>query len=646
MAPDDDLRGASYRFGVFEVDSRTGELRKHGRPLKLRGRPFDILVLLLGRRGDVISRDELRQRLWPADTFVDFDHGLNSAVNRLRETLGDSAGSPRFIETLPKHGYRCIAPIEVIDQRQPATVAPAAPASMVPAEPIPVRDVPRPAPVSLPSRLVLPLAAGALALTVVVAAAYLKVSHPTPAPHSAKMTLAVLPFENLSSDADQDFFSDGFTEEMIAELGKLDPDHLGVIARTTTRLYKDARKGIGQIRQELGVDYVLEGSIRRANDRMRITAQLIQTGDMTHLWAESYDRDVSDVLTIQTEVAMKIARSLTLALHRPEAKPTNATASSAAYDLYLRGRFFRDQATEGSTRKAIEYFQRAVAADAKYARAYAGMADAYWLLGAPGWEVEQPAALLQKAQASAEQALALDPLLADAHAVLAMIRLSYRWDREGSEQEIREAIRLNPSYAQAHQYYSTTLTSMGRFGEAIAEAKRALDLDLLSAPASTTLGIRYYYAGRMPDAIAQFSKTLETSPEFAIAHWGLAQAYRASGGTARELDELQRAVDLSGNSAYMRAHLAYGLAASGERERAMAIQRELETEGRERYTSPYHLALIAAGIGDRDAMMRALERAFADRSGWMVFLPVEPEFERVRQTPEFQRLLARVQPMR
>jgi len=650
-----------YRFGVFEADGRTGELRKQGRALKLRGRPFDILLLLLNRHGDLISRDELRQQLWPADTFVDFDHGLNSAMNRLREALGDSADSPRFIETLPKRGYRFIVPVELIDRLQsgradrvdvadpphvvrtttPSESALAAVAAAAPA------SAPSPLRVGLSpmSRAVMAAAVASLAIAIAIAVLYLRIGQGAPA-HSSKMTLAVLPFENLSAEADQDFFTDGFTDEMIAELGKLDPGHLGVIARTTTRLYKNARKDIGQIHQELGVDYVLEGSIRRAANRVRITAQLVQTRDMTHLWAESYDRDVSDVLTIQSEVAMKIAHSLTLALRGPDAQPARGTTSSTAYDLYLRGRAFREQATEESTHKAIEYFQRSIAADPQYARAYAGMADAYWLLGAPGWEVDQPMGLLQRAQASAERALAIDRQLAEAHAVLAMIRLSYRWDRAGSELEIQEALRLNPSSAIAHQYYSTTLTTMGKFDEAIAEARRALDLDPLSAPASTTLGIRYWYGGRLAEAMIQFSKTLDATPEFAIAHWGLAQAHLANGNNARAIDELQRALELSGNSAYMRAHLAFGLAKAGNRERALSIQRELQNESRERYQSPYHDALIALGLGDRTAMMRALERVFADRSGWMMFLPVEPEFASVRATPEFQRLLARVAPIK
>jgi adenylate cyclase len=426
----------------------------------------------------------------------------------------------------------------------------------------------------------------------------------------------------------------------------LDPDHLGVIARTTTMLYKGARKDVGQIRHDLGVDYVLEGSIRRAGTRMRITAQLVQTTDMTHLWAESYDRDVSDVLAIQSEVAMKIARSLTLALKRPRTDAARTASSSfPAYELCLRGKSYREQATEEGARKAIEYFQKAIAVDPTYAPAHSGLADCYRLLGAPGWEVEQPAELLRKAKAGAERALQLDSQSSEAHAVLSMVKLDYDWDLPGAEREVLEAIRLNPSSVQAHQYYSSVLTTMKRLEEAVREAHRAMELDPLSAIAGASLAIRYWYAGRIDEAIAGFNKTLEVTPEFGVAHWGLAQCYRQRGDTARELEELRRAVALSGNSAYMRAHLAYGLATSGDRERALAIRRELEAEARERYASPYHFALIAAGLRDQAGMMSALERAFTDRSGWMVFLPVEPEFSGVRQLPEFQRLLARVKPL-
>jgi len=655
MAPHD-APPVLYRFGLFEADSRTGELRKQGRPLRVRGRPIDILLLLLQRPGDVVTRDELRQNLWPADTFVDFDHGLNSAVNRLRDALGDSAENPRFVETLPKRGYRFVAPVEAILSAAPAaaTVAAVPEPAPIPAvvleETDPVAAISA-APVSRPlfrlslaSGLVLAVAAVMLIAAAVVATRSLRPASAS-RPPGDKTTLAVLPFQNLSADREQDFFSDGFTEEMIAELGKLDPDHLGVIARTTTMLYKNAGKTVGQIRQELGVDYVLEGSIRRSANRIRITAQLVQTTDMTHLWAESYDREVADVLGIQSEVAMKIAHSLTLALSRPHSG-AGQTASFPAYELFLRGKFYRDQATEEGARKAIEYFQRALQIDSSYAAAHAGLADCYRLLGAPGWEVEQPAELLRKAKAGAERALALDPGSSEAHAVLSMVKLDYDWDQAGSEREVLEAIRLNPSSVQAHQYYSSTLQTMGRADEAIREAHRAMELDPLSAIAGTTLGIRLWYAGKIDEAIAEFKKTLDANPEFGVAHWGLGQCYRQRGDTEHELQELRRAVELSGNSAYMRAHLAYGLAVAGDRDHARAIQQELEIEGRERYASPYHFALIAAGLGDRAKVASSLERAFTDRSGWMVFLPVEPEFDGVRDMPEIQQLLARVKSAR
>ena len=623
---------AAFRFGLFEVNGRSGELLKQGRSVRLRGRPFEILLFLLERHGDVITREELKRRLWSSDTFVDFDHGLNTAVNRLRDALGDSADNPRFIETLPKRGYRFIAPIDVL-----ATAA---------SEPLPPRESRegRVFQLSLPSRLVLAVAGTALVVAVAGASLYMRDRSAAP-PAGSQMTLAVLPFQNLSSDPDQEFFSDGFTEEMIAEIGRLDPARLGVIARTTTMLYKGARKTVGQIRQELGVDYVLEGSVRRAGNRVRITAQLVQAQNMTHLWAESYDRDVSDVLAIQSEVAMRIARALALALPRPGAPPGHTVAASfPAYEHVLRGRMYREQATEESARKAIEHYQRALALDPASAAAYAGLADAYWLLGSPGWEVERPDTLLEQAKANAERALAIDPRSAEAHTVMAMVKLHYDWDAAGSEREIQESLRLNPSFARARQYYSATLTTMGRFDEAVAEARRAMQVDPLSAPAATEVALRYWYARRPDEACAEFTNTVEASPEFGLARWGLAQCYRRRGDRARSLDELTRAVQLSGNSAYMRAHLAYGLAMADNRARAVAIRQELEAEARERYASPYHFALIASGLGDRDAAVKWLQEAFEHRSGWMMFLSIDPEFDTLRETPEVRNLITRVRP--
>jgi TolB-like protein/DNA-binding winged helix-turn-helix (wHTH) protein/tetratricopeptide (TPR) repeat protein len=644
-----------YRFGLFEVDERRGEVRKHGLRIRLRGRPFDILLILLERHGELISRDDFRTRLWPVDTFVDFDHGLNTAVNRLREILGDSADSPRFIETVPRKGYRFIAPVDVLQVRDPLPISlpNAAPDSTAAAPPLsslpPAAVLPAPVPdppIRTPARLARwrwPLALGALLIlvsAVVVFKPRFLAGAPTAAPRP--MRLAVLPFENLSQDPAQDFFSDGFTEEMISELGALDPTRLGVIARTTSMQYKSTKKNVGEIGAELGVDYVLEGSVRRFGDRLRITAQLAEARTQTQLWSESYDRKAADVIGIQTDVAMAIARSLTPALTSRGALAANGTGSPSfsAYELTLRGRFFREQATEASTRKAIDHFERAIASDPSYAAAYAGLGDAYRLLGAPGWEVEKPEGLLKKAREAGERALALDPSSSDAHIVMSMVHFTYDWDLQAADQEAREAIRLNPSSSKAHQYYSGILTAAGRMDEAIAEARRAMELDPLSATAGTTLGVRLLYAGKTAEAARIFERTLEVSPAFAVAHWGLAQCYREMGRIEDELDELTKAVTFSDNSAYMRAHLGYGFAKNGDRGHAEAIARELEAESGTRYVAPYHLALIAAGLGDTAGATKWLQRALADRSGWMMFLPVQPEFQKVRQAPDVQRLLA------
>ena len=635
-----------YRFGLFEVDERRGEVRKQGLRIRLRGRPFDILLILLEKPGEIVTREDLRARLWAADTFVDFDHGLNTSVNRLREVLGDAADSPRFIETIPRKGYRFIAPVDVLAVRDIVTpaAAPALPAP--PSAPDAGSRVDAVSGRSTSGRSrALRFALAAVFVAITTALIWIGIRPASSSGAGGRMRLAVLPFENLSGDPEQEFFSDGFTEEMIAELGSLEPSRLGVIARTTSMRYKGTQKDVGQIGAELGADYVLEGSVRRAADRLRITAQLVEAKTQTRLWSESYDRQVADVIGIQTEVAMAIAQSLTPALSsRGAITPRAAPSSFPAYELTLRGRFFREQATEASTRKAIDYFQQAIALDPAYAPAYAGLGDGYRLLGAPGWEVEKPDTLLSKARASADRALALDPSSADAHAVMSMVHFTYDWDLAAAEREIKEAIRLNPSLSKAHQYYSGILTAAARPDEAIAEAHRGMELDPLSATGGTTLGVRLYYGGKIDEAAGEFRKTLEVNPSFAVAHWGLAQCYRMQGKLRDQIDELTTAVTLSGNSAYMRAHLGYGFAIAGDRAGAEAMARELEAEGPARYVAPYHLALIAAGLGDVRGAERWLNRAAEDRSGWMMFLPVEPEFDNVRQAPGVQRLLASLKP--
>jgi TolB-like protein/DNA-binding winged helix-turn-helix (wHTH) protein/Flp pilus assembly protein TadD len=626
------------RFGVFEFDPRAGELRRRGLKVRVRGRPLDILAILLERPADVVTRDELRQRLWPADTFVDFDHGLNAAVNKLREALGDTAENPRFIETLPRRGYRFIAPVDTWES-SPPVAAPPEPPGPPEKEATPEAIPPAGRRTWMTSTVVAAvMAAIVLTLVTVWLTVWPKRSGPTGVDATGKVLLAVLPFENLSGSPDQDYFSDGLTDELIAQLGALSPSRLGVIARTSAQQYKGTKKDIGQIGSELGVAYVLEGSVRRAGDRVRITAQLIQVADQTHLWAERYDRDVADVLGIQSEVAMKVAKSLAMEIleeRLPRAAPARVFS---AFETYMRGRFYREQVTEESVRRAISHFERAIDLDPALAPAHAALADCHRLLAAPGWEVERPSDLLPRARASAERALEIDPRLAEAHVVLAMLRFDHDWDIPAAERGLRQALALNPSSSRAHVYYSGVLTAAGRFDEAIREARLALELDPMAAIAGTTLGIRLFYAGRFDEAVAQFQRTIQRNPEFPVAHWGLAETFWRLGRREEALAAWQRAVDASGGSSYMRARLAHGLAAAGQTARARQLLTELESAASARYVAPFHLALVHAGLGDNDRAIQELERARKDRSGWMMWLNVERGFDGVRDQPRFEAL--------
>jgi len=654
-----------YRFGVFELDVRSGELRRRGLKVRLRGRPVEILLLLLARRGELVSRDELRTALWSADTFVDFDHGLNSAMNKLRDALGDAAERSRYIETVPRRGYRFVAPVEVVEPA-PAPVAPAV--SSPPGASVPVLLESRPGNVSLPATvqppppqppdLPVPVASmdawaaaarprwtSAFVLllgatfVVAVAAAAVVWSHrgaATPMAAVGRVMLAVLPFDNLSGGPDQDYFADGLTDETIAQLGALDAKRLGVIARTTSMQYKHSTKSAMEIGRELAVDYLLEGSVRRDADRVRINARLVDVKSQTQLWTETYDHELKDVLMFEHDVAAKLAQSLAGGVLSPVLGQTApGPPTFAAYELVLRARSLRNLATEASAWRCVAIFEESIAIDPSYAPAHAGLADCYRLLGAPGWEAGPPAELLERAWTAAERAITLDPKLAEASAVLGMVRFNRDWDLDAALRDLDRAVTLNPSLARAHQYRSAVLMVMGKFPEAVEAARYAQHLDPLSAAENTTLGVRLYYAGRYQEAIAQFTNAIATSPGFAVAHWGLGETYRELGRHLEAIAELRQAVALSDNSAYMRAWLAHGLATAGHRAEADTIRKDLEREASERYLSPFLFALIAAGSHDRDATLAWLERTASAGSGWIPFLPVEPEFAWLRKAPAF-----------
>src|SRR5712692_5618949 len=453
-----------YRFGVFQVNLAARELRKHGVRVRLPGQPFCILSMLLEKPGEVLTREEMRQRLWAADTFVDFEHSLNSTIKKLRSALGDSAENSRYIETIPRVGYRFIAPVEEGSPKGHATKD----------APVAAKDSSVPAAVELLTERRWPILLGISIVLIAALTGYFQWSRTRvrPPPSSGRLMLAVLPFENLTGDAGQEYFSDGLTEEMIAQVGRFDPQRVGVIARTSVMHYKHTQEPLGQIARELGVQYVLEGSVRRDPDKVRISAQLIQVKDQTHLWARQYDRELSSLLSLQGEIAQEIADEfeLTLGTHKP-AIPISQTALSPqafeAYDLYLKGQYFWNKRTVQAFQQGIDYFQQAIAKDPSYARAYAGLADSYALLGA--YSLAPQTEFMPKARAAALKALQIDETLAEAHTALALITENYDWDWQTAEKEYRRAIELNPNYATAHHWYAEYLTWLGRFDEAFRE---------------------------------------------------------------------------------------------------------------------------------------------------------------------------------
>lgn len=646
-----------YRFGVFEVDPRAGEISKHGLKLRLRGRPFEMLVALLEHAGEVMTREELQARLWRADTTVDFDHGLNTSVNRLREILGDAAENPRFVETVPRRGYRFIAPVEVV--AVPARVVsvldvgPVAPAIAPPLEhsepvvgaPTVLRAGESPAAAGPGFRARwLPWAGIAtVVLAVLVSLLWLRGIRAAATPPEGRVMVAVLPFQDLSGAADDSHFSDGITEEMIAQLGALRPNRIGVIARTTVMQYRQSSKDVMEIGRELGVDYVLEGSVRRADTQVRITAKLVQVSDQTQLWAGSFDATLSNVLALQRSVASSIADTLAgEVLRGPDRMAMRAPVGFDAWEAYSRGRSFRERATVEDAYKGIAAFKKAIALDPKFALAYAGLADCYRLLAAPGWEAERPSGLLEPAHAATAEALALAPDLAEAYAARGMIRFTGDWDLDGADADLRRAVAINPSLAQAHHYRSSVLTAAGRTDEAIRAAQRARELDPLSATVNATLGIRYYYAGRYAEAREQLRGVTDVSPQFGVSYWGLAVTAYAEGHADEAVSSMRRAVELSGPSSYMRAWLGFFLGRAGHRADAEAVLASLERESQATYVSPFHFALVTLGLGRDEETISWLERAYDDGSGWMTFLRVQPEFAPLAGNPRFVKLVSRI----
>jgi TolB-like protein/DNA-binding winged helix-turn-helix (wHTH) protein/Flp pilus assembly protein TadD len=607
-------------FGIFQLDLKARELHKAGVKVKLQEQPFRVLALLVDRAGQVVTREELRQRVWPTDAYVAFDQGLNNAIKKVRDALGDSADSPRFIETLARHGYRFVAPIGAVPQR--------------PSEPE-VRF-------GLPTLRKLALI-GMASASLLAALAYWAWHGSTmrAQPPTEKVILAVLPFDNLSRDPDQEFFSDGLTEEMIAQLGKLNPARLTVISRGSVARYKDSRLAANQIGRELHADYLLQGSVRRASDRVRITVQLIQVRDQTDLWAESYDRELKDLLTLQDSVARIIAKQIhvTLTPGQQTRLPAQAGLDPEAYEAYLKGRYYWNKRTGDGLQKALIYFQQAINKDPTYGAAYSGLADCNSGLAWHGFK--SPAEALPKANAAALKAIEIEPQSAEAHASLGLV-LTHRWDWAGAEAEFKHALRLDPRYANAHHWYGDYLSIMGRHDEALLEARRALELDPLNLMIGTWVGRRYYLARKYELAIEQGRNTVELDASFAAAHLLLGENYVQEGLHEQGLTELRTAASLSGNSPLYLAQVAVAHASAGRKTEAFQIVAELQTISSTRYVSPYGLAQIYSALSDKEQTFKWLQIAYDDRAVWMSYLAVDPVLDNYRSDQRFQDLLRRV----
>ena len=619
------------RFGVFEADVRTGELTKRGKRLRLQEQPFRLLVILLERPGELVTREELRGKIWPG-TVVDFDHGLNKAIGKIREALGDSSENPRFVETVARRGYRFLANVAVVPGGQPGTI------DLVPQEnfgPVLLPDTGKPL-----SRRTRAWRLSGFGLVLLLAATLSWVlysqSHSSPGIRS----LAVLPLENLSGDPSQDYFAEGMTDELITRLAQISA--LRVISRTSVMTYQSARKPLRDIARELNVDAVVEGSVSRSGDRVRITAQLIQVPADTHMWAQSYDEDIQDTLTLQSKVTRDIAEQIQITLNRQEqaALGRSAPVNPQAYEAYLKGRYFWNKRTEEGLTKAIEYFRHAIEVDPQYAQAYSGLADSYALSGDWEYGILSPQDAFTRAEAAATKALALDDSLGEAHTSLAFALDLYSWDWDAAEKEYQLAIKLKPGYATAHHWYAWHLMVLGHNNEGILELRKAESLDPLSLIISADMADALCIAHLYDESVQESRRALELDPGFAVAHYELGQAFSQRHMYSEATTEFQKAIDLSGHSAVFDSNLAYVYALSGRKEEATRILGTLEARHDQNPSADANIALIYVGLDDQDAAMTWLNKAYEARFNPSILL--RPAFDPLRSDPRFQDLLRRI----
>jgi len=568
----------AFRFGIFELDLRSRELRRRGLRVKLQEKPFQILNLLLEKAGELVSRKDLREKLWP-DTFVGFDRSLNTAVNSLRRALGDSPGNPRFVETRARAGYRFVAPVEIMAESLDRS----------PAE--------------------------------------------TDLTHS----IAVLPFHNASGDPEMEYLSDGISDALINTLCQL--PEVRVMARSSVFRYKGRELDPQAVGNELNVRTLLTGRVALRGRTLTIDAELVDAAKGWRLWGEQYHRKREDFLAIQEEISREITRKLHLHLTTEARRRLEKryTENPEAYQNYLRGRYHWSKLTEEGLHKGIRFFERAIEQDPNFALPYAGISDCYGLFAFFGTHPSK--SVMPKAERAARKAIEIDDSLADAHASLAGILKFYYWDWAGAEAEYKRALELSPGHATAHRWYADFLSALGRTDEAIKEMERAVGLDPLSLIINAEIAWIAYMAHDASRAVDQSLKTLEIEPHFLPACHILGLAYEQMGRNEEAIKAFEKASQGSSGNPIGLAALGHAHAVGGHKREARAILSDLKRQSKTRYVPPYGFAMVNAGLGDRPETLRWLQIAYEERDVWLIWLQRDPRLIPISQEPFFQRLL-------
>jgi TolB-like protein/DNA-binding winged helix-turn-helix (wHTH) protein/Tfp pilus assembly protein PilF len=617
------------RFGVFEADLDARELTKLGKLLPLQEQPFQLLAMLLEKPGVLVTREELRARLWP-QTVVDFDHGLNKAISKIRDILGDSAENPRFIQTVARRGYRFLGDVTPVSTGEVA----AAPLESASIDSTPPVD---PAPATRRTRRSVAWAMAGTALLLIPAGIWIR-STSNHSSLSSIRSLAVLPLENLSRDASQDYFADGMTDELITHLAQI-PD-LRVISRSSMMTYKQSRKSLAEIAHELDVQAVVEGGVLRSGERVRINAQLIRVPADEHIWADSYEGDLRDTLVLQNQVAQAIADRIRVTVSTQRHVQSPRAVNAQAYDSYLKGRYYWNKRTIEGLKEAINYFKQSISIDPGYAEAYSGLADSYALAGDWGYGILPPTEAFPLARAAANEALALNDRLGEAHTSLAFVLDLYYWDWDAAEKQYELAINMNPGYAVAHEWYAWHLLVLGHSAEGIFEMRRAESLDPVSPIIRSNVADALSVAHLFEESVRQSRKTLALDPNFAVGHFHLAEALVQEHQYEAAIAEFQQAIELSGHLAAFDANLAHVYALAGRKADALKIVKDIEARPDLNPTANACIALIYVGLGDLDQAMNWLNKAYDARFNPAIL--IRPTFDPLRSDARFRELRRRL----